>query len=73
MGSSHYPEPIVNYAGLLNEKLVSGEPYAGEPYVRFGGRGDQQWKRPYPYHNFGSGSSGLGMSGIILRELVPSR
>ena len=41
MGSSRYPEPIVNYAGLLNEKLVSGEPYAGEPHVRFGGRGDQ--------------------------------
>jgi len=41
MGFSHYPKPIRNYVGLLNEETISGEPYAGEPLVRFGGRGVQ--------------------------------
>ncbi len=41
VGSSLYLEPTGNYAGLLNEELFSGEPYAGEPHVRFGGRGVQ--------------------------------
>jgi len=29
-------------------KPPSGEPYAGEPHVRFGGRGSESC--PYPYH-----------------------
>jgi hypothetical protein len=29
------------------KKLSTGEPYAGEPHVRFGGRGSVSF--PYPY------------------------
>jgi len=41
VGSSLLSVPTGNYAGLLDEELFSGEPYAGEPHVRFGGRGIQ--------------------------------
>jgi hypothetical protein len=30
-------------------KLTTGEPYAGEPHVRFGGRGGESL--PYPYRS----------------------
>jgi hypothetical protein len=38
--------------GLVNPwygKPPTGEPYAGEPPVRFGGRGDRETDLPYPY------------------------
>jgi hypothetical protein len=32
-------------------ELPTGEPYAGDPHVRFGGRGDRdQTGLSYPYH-----------------------
>ena len=31
-------------------KLLTGEPDAGDPPVRFGGRGDHESDLPYPYH-----------------------
>ncbi len=33
--------------------MLTGEPDAGEPHVRFGGRGADESRHPYPYHGKG--------------------
>jgi hypothetical protein len=42
---------LVSVNPLCGE-LPTGEPYAGEPHVRFGGRGDWATGLPYPYQLF---------------------
>ncbi len=46
-------ETIINYVNLyIRSKLLSGEPYAGEPHVRFGGRGVSNGSTPTPILKF---------------------
>ena len=43
------PWPIVENTGRREVNLSTGEPYAGNPPVRFGGRGAAETRHPYPY------------------------
>lgn len=48
--------------------LFSGEPYAGKPHVRFGGRGASNGALPYPYPSKIVGYSRVpGMPKVIMQ------
>ncbi len=49
LGRSPAYGPYVGLSVLARGKPPTGEPYAGEPHVRFGGRGGRVSGRPYPY------------------------
>ena len=42
-----YPDAVMSI--LIEVKPPTGEPYAGDPPVRFGGEGGRRWNSPCPY------------------------
>ena len=54
IGCSSLPQPIVWPVNPLGGEPPTGEPYAGDPHVRFGGRGGRVTGCSYPYQSFQS-------------------
>ena len=45
-----YARSPLSFRPIPRGPRLTGEPYAGEPHVRFGGRGVRVSGRPYPYY-----------------------
>ena len=51
MGCSRLPRPMRRSVSPLGGNPPTGEPCAGDPHARFGGRGGQATGLPYPYRS----------------------
>jgi hypothetical protein len=49
MGCSRYPQPMLRPVNPLGGEPPTGEPYAGDPHVRFGGGSGRVAGCSYPY------------------------
>jgi len=52
MGCSSLPQPMLRPVNPLGGEPPTGEPYAGDPHVRFGGGSGRVTCRSYPYQDF---------------------